>query len=302
MPWCSSLLIHLGEPTYFRDMLPFSSLCKNNFKNLILPPLKFSAVFFIHRVIQIGYLLYITIFSWEENCSRCAAPASAVFSVKLTTVTNPFLLKLPQCHIFTIFFRVFRWEWAGQHLHEDPAAPVHEDHARNHVQAGGALCSLCAAHGQAEESGESHWMLPAGVSLNLSAHECGHGHTKNQGKAQGTKLGNPIWAALPRKQQCFTGSSWGRAGHTLCSAEPLLCCRRDAGESSCGRKCVHVPGCCRSCSQAFSLSWCPGDQLGWSPLRPYPSWAAFTFGIRLGDFCSILPWLGKVCFEQWACC
>lgn len=63
MPWCSSLLIHLGEPTYFRDMLPFSSLCKNNFKNLILPPLKFSAVFFIHRVIQIGYLLYITIFS-----------------------------------------------------------------------------------------------------------------------------------------------------------------------------------------------------------------------------------------------
>lgn len=32
MPWCSSLLIHLGEPTHFREMLPFSSLWKNNLK------------------------------------------------------------------------------------------------------------------------------------------------------------------------------------------------------------------------------------------------------------------------------
>lgn len=55
MPWCSSLLIHLVDPTYFWEMLPFSLLWKKNYK--------FSAVFFLYHVIQIGYSLYITIFS-----------------------------------------------------------------------------------------------------------------------------------------------------------------------------------------------------------------------------------------------
>lgn len=47
VPWCSSLLIHLGEPTHFREMLPFSSLWKNNFKKWDFIPSKFSAIFFL---------------------------------------------------------------------------------------------------------------------------------------------------------------------------------------------------------------------------------------------------------------
>lgn len=208
MPWCSSLLIHLGEPTHFREMLPFSSLWKNNFKKSDFISSKFSAIFFLSHAIQIGYLLYITIFSWEENSSRCAAPASAVFSIKVTTVPSLFLLKLPQCHSFAIFFRVFRWEWTGQHLHKDAAAPVHEDHARDHVQAGGAVCSLRAAHGQAEESGEPQRMVTVtvGVSLNLSACEWGHGHWNTRAELKVQSWAIPSQQPCPENWQLFTGS------------------------------------------------------------------------------------------------
>lgn len=204
---------------------------------------------------------------------------------KSNNCNKSFLLKLPQSHIFAIFFRVFRWEWTGQHLHKDTAAPVHEDHARDHVQAGGAVCSLCAAHGQAEESGEPQCVptLTLGVSLNLSE--------VMDTETPGYKAGQSILAAWPENRQHFTGTSWGRAAHTLlCRA--LLWCMRDAGgcllcEEVCGY--LDDAGVAVRCSPC---SWCLGDQFGWSPLRPYPL-SPFTF-----DFCSILPWLSKV----WACC
>lgn len=49
--------------------------------------------------------------------------------------------------------RSFRGEWPASHFNQDPAASVNEDHARDHVQTGSALCPLRAADGASAKPG-----------------------------------------------------------------------------------------------------------------------------------------------------
>lgn len=49
--------------------------------------------------------------------------------------------------------RRFRGECAATYLSQDPAAPVNEDYAWDHVQTGSALCPLCAADGASAKPG-----------------------------------------------------------------------------------------------------------------------------------------------------
>lgn len=110
---------------------------------------------------------------------------------------------------------------------------------------------------------------------------------KHQSRAQGTKLGNPIPAALPRKLAAFhwepVGQGWAHTA--LCRASALVQegCRRMPPVGGSVWVYLDAAGAAVRCS---SHSWCTGDQFGWSPFRPYPSLAALeTLWMIFAAYC-----------------
>lgn len=96
-----------------------------------------------------------------------------MFSVKVTTVTNPFLLKLPQSHIFAIFFSESSDESGLANTSTRTQLPqsmkiMHEIMYKLEVLY--VLCVLLMGRqrNQVSPSGCSHSQW---VSLNLSAHK-----------------------------------------------------------------------------------------------------------------------------------
>lgn len=99
--------------------------------------------------------------------------------------------------------------------------------------------------------------------------------TETTGQSSRYKAGQSHPSSPAQKTGSFSLGATRPGLGTHCALQSL--CSGAGGmqeDASCGRKCVGVPGCCRSCSQCSPHSWCTGDEFGWSPFRPYPSLAA----------------------------